>query len=584
MPSIDVQKINHIDSKYKVDNYSRGTIIELEKCDYFDWCKVKQKELFVPKYALRIMNIPHSPFDNYVQLQNNKTNTVIAKKSTTKPKPCIKLIKIDLNEYKILSNRKKNKIFDTYYNQCINQKLIKNIVSDISKSYSYLGYVTTKPYLFNQNINDGQIDINVSTGLIENIIHSETNESSSKITTAFLFLKNKPLNLRELETSLESMNQVPSTSATFKIKPGSKQGYSLITINSKLSNSLHATFGISDQKILTNKPMEEENNPNLTMNISYDNLFNINDIITFTLNGSRIQEEYQSSQGKDLKYSFPLGSYMYELAASNTTYKQGVVGLNGTYLSEGDTNSGKIKISKILFRNQKNKLKTSATINHKNSKNYFENSLIEVSSYKTTQAQIDLGHTYLNKWGSINSTYSLYKGLDLFGARKDEYNDQEIDTSTQSKFEFLKHIFNLTLNHTFFRTYNIESKFVIQKSNDFLYNNDKLSVGSAYTVRGYSSSNYYGNNGSYLHNTFTKRFNIPKYLQHVSPYIGMDYGDVECQDDNIYNCGNLYGAAIGFKIGTKYFESDFMWSKPYKELSETFKEQILFRYNVTFKY
>lgn len=500
----------------------------------------------------------------------------------SKEPSCIKLIQIDLPKNILFDKKAQNKKFKSYYTKCISSEVLKNILKDISTYYMDNGYITSKAYLKEQNITDGQIDIGVLEGIIEDIVHSETNSSSSKISSAFVFQKDSILNLQDIETSLESMNRVPSNKASFKIKPGNKQGGSIVDITTKKTTPIHLSFGSSAAKDINNE------NPNLTATLSIDNLLNINDIFSYTYNGSRIQKEYQSTKGKEFNYSFPLGSYIFEIVFSDTTYRQGVLGINDTYLSNGKTIGKKLKVSKLLTRNKKNKLNLSVLIYHKDTKNYFSNQLIEVSSYKTTLAQIDLIHTYLQNWGDIITTYSYSSGQDWFDARDDDYSSAEIDTTNEATLEFEKYSLDSKITyHINDRKYNITSNFHLQYTNDYLYNNDQLSIGSDYTVRGYSSSNLFGNNGWYVKNDFTKSIDIksfPKSLQNLSIYLGLDYGEIRCQKDNPNSCGEIYGGAIGFKTSGKNLNTDFAWSRPFKNIDEDFETQNLFRYNLTINF
>ena len=43
--NVNVQKENRSGLAYKVNNYKKGKILELEYCDKYDWCKIKNKEL-----------------------------------------------------------------------------------------------------------------------------------------------------------------------------------------------------------------------------------------------------------------------------------------------------------------------------------------------------------------------------------------------------------------------------------------------------------------------------------------------------------------------------------------------------------
>ncbi len=334
------------------------------------------------------------------------TITILVLTLNLQAEDCIKLKQINVDESEILDSKTKDKLFENYYGQCLESDSFKSILSILSNYYINNGYITTKPYLKEQSILDGQVDISVSKGIVENIIDANTSKTNDKIKTAFALQKGNLLNLRDLETSLEMMNRVPSTDAKFEIKPGTKQGSSIVEIKTTESFPLHFSIGVSGEKNVYDDSMY------LTAVVSLDNPLKINDILTLSSNGSRIQQDYQSSSGKELNYSFPIGSYLIEFIWFDFLYKQRVLGINDIYIAEGSTIGTTFKISKVLFRNKNNKLQLAVSLQHKNTKNYFSNELIDVSSYSTTLGQIDLTHTYVKEWGQLISKYSFHRGLD----------------------------------------------------------------------------------------------------------------------------------------------------------------------------
>ena len=498
----------------------------------------------------------------------------------TKEKDCIRLKMLDINETKLLTLRKEKVLVEPYIGKCIDENLLKELLHSLSQFYIDAGYITTKPYLKEQSIKDGRVAISVSKGLVEDIINDDTNRSDGKIKTAFIFQKRNVLNLRDLETSLEMINRVPSIDAKFEIEPGDTQGTSIVKIKTKRSSPYHLTFGAVGERSIY------DDNPYLTVDFSLDNPLNINDILTLRYNTTRIQKDYQNSSGGELDYSFPIGSYLINFTWFDFKYDQRVIGLNDTYITSGDTKGSTTKISKILFRNQLNKLTLALSVQHKNTKNYFSGQLIDVSSYSTTLAQVDLTHLFLQNWGQILTTYSFYRGTDWFGAKSDNDVNQAFNINNNAKLQFTKYSIDSNLMFYFpDPTYQLNSNIHLQYSDDFLYDNDKLRIGGHYSVRGYSSS-YYGNNGWYINNNLLKSFTpafSTTYLQSISPFIGIDYGEIQCQSDNVGSCGKMVGSAVGFKTDAKMLSTEFTWSRAIKKVSDQ-KLENLFRYSLTLKF
>ncbi len=496
---------------------------------------------------------------------------------------CIRLKAINLDEYQLFTLEQQQSLLHPYLGRCISAEMIKTIVTEVDSFYTNHGYITTKPYLKPQDINSGAIKINVVTGIIQNIVNSKTQKVDGKIATAFIHQNNSPLNLQDIETALEMINRVLSVDAKFKIKPSKQIGKSVIEVDTTESSPYHFSFGVNGEGDLNDE------NPDLNAVFSIDNLLGINDILSITINGSMLQQKYQGTKGSEYNYSFPIGSYLIDFTGADISYRKGAVGLNSkTYLANGNTESKRLKISKILARDKRNKYQLLFSIYHKDTKNYAANVPLDVSSYKTTLAQVDFIHTHSqNRWQLIN-TYSYYQGVDWFGARDDNYISAEPDLINLATLEFKK--FGIASKWLYYfqdRDYSLNSNFRLQYTKDNLYDNDKKTVGGSGTVRGYSASNLFGNNAWYVRNNLSKSIALnwhPKLLKTITPFIGLDYGKVRCESDNNSNCGEIAGSAIGFHTDSNNLSTTLTWSYPLKDLGQDFKKEPLFVFSANWKY
>ena len=252
--------------KYIVDSYSLETVVELEYCDRYDWCKLKDKNLYMSKVALGTMVT-----SNKVDMNTTVTPEQADLEQVSEPveTPCIKLTQIDVDENEILDRQTQDRILKPYMHKCVDANTVKGILQTISQYYIKEGYITTKPYLKEQDIKDSQLDVSVSIGLVEDIVDAKTKEPNGRIYTAFILQKGELLNLRDLETSLEMVNRVPSVDAKFDILPGTQSGSSIVQVNTQETRPYHLTLGAIGEK------SSYDNDPYLTADASIDNPLNI---------------------------------------------------------------------------------------------------------------------------------------------------------------------------------------------------------------------------------------------------------------------------------------------------------------------
>ena len=477
---------------------------------------------------------------------------------------CIALKQIDINDDLILSAADRQALQSPFLDQCIDANLIQRLLSAISNRYIDLGYVTTRPYLQHQDINDGQISVQVIAGKIEAVINADTGAADGKIVTAFAF-RSSILNLRSLETALETIQRVPSVTAEFEIRPGNQQGQSIVAIKTLESNRLHLAWGVNAQTDLDAR---------FSLRASLDNPFNINDILEINLNDGEVRETFQNDSSGEIIYSFPISSNLIILSHSEISFEQRLQGINESFLSSGETRTDKLQIRSLVTRGQRYKLNLSISLELKDTENFFEDEQIDVSSYRTSQTQLALEHVWFFSRGQLLSSFQYHKGLDSYGARDDDYFAQD-GSENDARLQFGKTIIDNQLLYYFDNSdWHLNSQLLVQYSDDILFNNDQISLGSPFTVRGYSSA-LSGANAWYWHSDLVRQLRELSgsadgrvFNKSVSLSIGLDYGEVKCESDNPDVCGEIYGWGAGVNIADKNFNARLSWGHPLKEIGE----------------
>ncbi len=475
---------------------------------------------------------------------------------------CIILSGVDVEGSEVLSPVCGRELTEAFIGECIDADLTRDVLVAISDYFIENGYITTRPYLREQDISDGRIEVSILPGTVEAVIDSDSGESNSRITGAFLF-NGEVLNLRELETSLEMIERVSSVESDFEIMPGSSQGASIVVVKTTQSEPFRVELGANAQTDLDSQ---------LGFQATLDNPLNINDVFDFRINRGEVPQSYQSNNSQELGYSFPLGGYLLELIRSDVSFEQRIQGISDSFVSEGETVSERLRVSKVAVRDQASRLTLAISLKHEDTENFFEDQLIEVSSYKTSQLQLELQQQWFRPWGLVSSYYTFHRGLDSFGARDDDYYVRDDGSDSLARLQFEKHSlggrFSYYLGDT---SWQLDSSLHFQVTDDLLFDSDKLNLGSPHTVRGYSSA-LSGSNAGYLRGDITRNFqsvvNPPggrNFTKTISLSFGIDYGEAKCEADNRDSCGEIYGAGIGLVVWDANFSGRLSWGHPLKQ-------------------
>ena len=473
----------------------------------------------------------------------------------------------------MLSPRRAQALAAPFLGRCLDAESTQALLAAISNRLIADGYVTTRPYLQEQDVSDGRIEVSILPGRIEAVVDADSGRGSRRITGAFLF-GGEILNLREIESSLEMIERVPSASATIEIRPGSRQGGSRLEVTMKDTDRFRLELGANAQSELDNQ---------FSLLANWDNPLNFNDILQLRLNDGELREAYQSNRSRELNYSFALGKYLLSLRLGDIEFRQRVQGSVGSFVSEGETASQRYRASRVVARGQRHRVTAAVGLELADTENFFEGERVDVSSYRTSKLQLEISHDWYLPRGQLSARYAYHRGLDKFGARDDDYFVRDDGAQSEARLQFEKWTFDGRLiRYLGDEQWYLDLNLFLQYSDDLLFDSDKLNLGSPGTVRGYSSA-LAGSNAGYLHGNLTWQLRSHEASQDrgratrsVALSLGLDYGEARCEIDNPDTCGEIYGAGIGLAFWDSNFSARLSWGFPLKRIGDDIGDETLY--------
>lgn len=432
--------------------------------------------------------------------------------------------KITLINANKLSLNEKLKIVKKYTKKELGMADIHNLVKDLTNSYIKKGYVAARTTLpIDQNISNGELKLKIFEGNIEKVflVDQSKNKSNLKQNLNLVFKKGETVNLKNLEYSEGNLSSAPSTQGKFKLNPGSKIGQTIIVGNvkeTKLGN-LNVDFD--------NLGSEATGKNNVKLGISTGNLLGASDSLFVQGSGTMTNDAKKYSRSAFLDYKLPIGFWETGINYNYSQTKNIVKGEHADVLNESKSSTAKFKLNRTLY-NGVGKVKLSSTLGFKDSKSFIQKSLVETTSYKSANEQLDLSYSGIVFGGSIFSKVSYIRGLGSLGADKDT-------RSSEAKRQFDKFKFYTRYYKPFKlgkQNFAYEFTFDSQYTPDNLYSADKMSIGDDVTVRGFENG-VSGEKGLYLKNQINYTFLsdskniILKGLNSTKLFVGLDYGFVQ---------------------------------------------------------
>jgi hemolysin activation/secretion protein len=487
----------------------------------------------------------------YKKLQNIKNQKIPYYKtkkqkssSLKKEAKCFYIKKIKIEGVTLLGEDERSKILKNYTNHCDTLQDIKNLINKFNSFYIDKGYITSKVYLKPQNLSKGVLRLFALEGKIESI-----KPDKLYIKDVFLGQSGDVLDLRKIEDAIELINRLPSNHATLDIKPSKKVGYSSIIIKNKTTKRVSGSFEVN------NFGAKKTGRLQGSLALNLDNLLGINDQLGIVLNGTDKEFSDENSKGNSLSFSFPLGRILNDFSYSKTSYQQLEPASITNYKLNGDTKTFRYNLSYKLYHNQTNSIKVGTSISHSKNRNFIESTLIQTSSYSLSNVGFNVNFLHNTNSFYAYVLFDYEKGTKWFGTNN--------PTELNPRFALYSVDLSLRKNFSFFN-YSLQAHY--QHTKDKLFSNFRISIGGAYSVRGYEDEGLSGNNGYYFRNEFSKPLQSKLFgLLHQSYFIALDGGHIKKQSDS--NGGDLLAYAIGGRFSNDKFDAMIYYAKPiYKDI------------------
>ncbi|WGE32924.1 ShlB/FhaC/HecB family hemolysin secretion/activation protein [Actinobacillus genomosp. 1] len=491
----------------------------------------------------------------------------------TAESPCYPIRRISLIDY---SNESLNQTsqFQWAFNQaisdlkltlphCLGGEGLGILMKRTQNNIIEKGYITTRVVVQEQDLRSGNLVLTVIAGKIRNTLVEDSGRVARftplHALTALTFKKGDLLNVRDIEQSLENLKRVPTAEANIAILPSegedSQAGESDLKINYAQAIPFRLNFGLDDSGSTSTGKWQA------SATFSWDNLFSANDLFytSFTHSIKRHSDDKgkRASRNFSFYYSIPLGYWQLTANHSIHRYRQQVFGAFQNYLYAGESETDKLSLSRVLYRDALRKTTLSAGFWSRHSKNFVDNTEVEVQRRRMAGWEVGIAHKEYFSNATLELEMNFKRGTGVrgaIGAPEEAYNEgtsrpKILTTSIDYKKPFALEG----------QAWQFHSKVNAQWNKTPLIPQDRISIGGRYTVRGFDGElSLAGERGWYWRNEFS--WNVGN--QGHWFYWGLDGGRVSGLGGNERFGHHLMGTVIGLRGGWKGFYYDYFVGRP----------------------
>ncbi|MGI2030297.1 ShlB/FhaC/HecB family hemolysin secretion/activation protein [Endozoicomonas acroporae] len=463
---------------------------------------------------------------------------------------CFSINHIELDGASLLSTAEQATLLSPWLNTCVGIAQINQLVKTITNHYIEAGYVTSRAYIPQQNLSDGHLFIQVIEGRVESFQPLPgSGLVDSELAMAFPGLKGDYLNLRALEQGIDQMNRLPSNQAQLKLQPGSKPGETVVGIDNQPSKPWRVSLGYH------NNGSESTGDRQWQGSVEWDNPLQLNDQLRINLAKDAITDQYRQSRSSSLSYRLPYGYWTFNYDFSYSDYETRNESNGFPFDSDGDTRNHTATVSRLLHRDQAGKTSASLSVRHTRTRNFIEDSRIDVSSYQLSELSLGLNHGRRLWRGLLNLDIAAQRGMPWFDA-VDTHNP----TAGQPVAQHEKYTATISylLPFTLWdNSFTFNSLATGQKSADVLYGPMRFTAGGLGSVRGFREQSLSGDSGGYWRNDLSWRTpvtfqGINTLFQQFTATLAYDVGVITRDQFNPERHGRLSSKALAFSLAGEH--------------------------------
>lgn len=425
-----------------------------------------------------------------------------------------------------------------FLGKCITPELTSQVLASATDFYLSRGFITSRAYLPNQNLKQGNLEILIAEGKVSDVVVNPG--SQLNVSTAFAKDEDLGLNIRDLEQAVDQMNAVPGNNVVMAVKPGDEPQSSQVVFENK------GKPGLKGRVSLDNAGTEATRENGASLSLQAGNFLNLNDVWSLGARHS-IGPDSKSNRSVSFDVKIPDGynnySFGYTKGGFDTVLNFPLTGAELT--NEGANKSIFVSFDRVIHRDQNSKHSIGLKLKRDSVESFIADTRIDVNSRSLNSLVLSSESVLAFDRNVLIVSPEMSAGL-----TEVDNLPQGVNTPVENpQAEYLRYkvsvdwIQPITFNNNQLRW---RSKWVGQYASMPLYASQQLILGGASSVRGSHGVSIVGDSGYLWQNTLSlyEQLRISNHTFNVEYSIGYDFGRVWSSRSQGYE-GGIKAAVVG---------------------------------------
>lgn len=476
------------------------------------------------------------------ELENDFQQLTPAPPKTTEPEtagPCVNIKTITFLGIQDLPDDLKKDVTlkaRPFLDKCLALAQLADLVKQLNRLFLERGLVTTRAFLPEQSLNDGELQIRIVVGKVQG--YESESLTPRNIKWAFPLDAGDVLNLRDIEQGLDQVNRLRSNNATIDMLPGDKPGQTVVNVKNDPGFWLGGRLSVEGDSI------QQGDDYRGRLDVFADDLLGVDDALVINGNQSLAERSHSKSYGFGLDYSVPWRYNLFTLSGNQFKYENVVQGTNRTFVVSGDSQVIDASANRTLYRGQSTKLDGLIGLAAKKTNNYIEDARIDVSSRKLSIGRIEVRiKQFIGQDMTAFASLTAEHGLRILGADDDRQGGFPDDA------QFRKYRFYGALNKPVWN-WRVGLTGQYQHSPDRLPASEQVLVASSSLITGFNDFSLAGDSGGWLKLDIDSPYAALGFIPgfHANVAFSVLKGWVPRQSDNQPQHGSASAAEVAFRL------------------------------------
>ncbi|WP_326543345.1 ShlB/FhaC/HecB family hemolysin secretion/activation protein [Pseudorhodoferax sp.] len=428
---------------------------------------------------------------------------------------------------------------------------IRVLLDRVTKALVAAGYVTSRAYVGNQNLQQGTLTISIQAGRIETILYNGQalrpgDWNLPGVRLALPMAQGDVLRLQDIEQAVDQLNRLRRNAVQVQIQPGEQAGGSIVDLRNREGEARQYSASADNQG------SSGTGRTRIQASVEQGNGLGLMESISLGLTSSTDTNALYGT------FSVPLGYTTLTGMVSWSEY-QSLVG--DTALVYGTSRNALIALNRLVARDQNAKTAIDLSLAQRSSGRAINN----VQLTPQQLAVLRIGVNRLQRFstaagiGQWTLDAGWARGLKALGADQDAADLPSDGAHAQfDKFEL-----SATAQMPVVQGISWRTRFASQWSRKPLFSSEQIFIGGVASVRGLPESAVGGDRGFYLRNEAAWDTLAPVWnnSMRLEPYAFLDGGIVRGATGRQRHQGAI-GAGLGLRVAFAHGNADISVGRP----------------------